>query len=111
MDWRYPVVCLAPGGALVWQHRLPAPAITLAATPDGGVIAAASASAQRWHDYQRWYDLSAETFVRCLGPDGQARWTWNAHGPLTHQPVVGPDGIVYVGSEQRLHALRVDSAG
>jgi hypothetical protein len=111
MDWRYPVVCLAPGGATVWQHLLPARATTLAATPDGGVVAAASASTQRWQDYQRWYDLSAETFVRCLGPDGRARWTWHAHGPLTHQPVVGPEGIAYVGSEQRLHALRVDSTG
>jgi hypothetical protein len=105
MDWRYPIVSFEPDGRRLWEHPLPAKAIALAPAPGGNLIAAASPTATRWRDYQQWYDLSGETFVRCIGPDGTARWTWHAPGPLTHLPVVGPDGVVYVGCDQRLWAF------
>jgi hypothetical protein len=107
MRWEYPVVAMEPGGALVWEHRLAARADVLVAAPGGNLIVAASPSVKRWHDYSRWYDLSAQTFVRCLGPDGAVRWTWHPPGPITHFPVVGPDATVLVGCGERLWAFAV----
>jgi hypothetical protein len=109
LEWEYPVVAIEPGGVLAWEHRLPAPALSLVSTPGGNLIAAASPSFKRWSDYHEWYDLSAEMFVRCLGPDGRALWTWYAPGPLTHLPVVSATGIVYVGCDNRLWAFAADA--
>ncbi|WP_275408287.1 PQQ-binding-like beta-propeller repeat protein [Planosporangium flavigriseum] len=102
----HPVVAIEPGGAEAWRHGLVARAVSLCPTPNGNLIVASSPEPKRWRDYHKWYDLSAETFVRCLGPDGSERWTWYAPGLLTHLPVVTPTGTVYVGSEQRLWALQ-----
>jgi len=104
-EWEYPVVAMEPDGRRLWEHLFPAKPRGLMSAPDGGVVVALSPTIKRWRDYHKWYDLSGETFVRYLNPDGTARWTWHLPGPLTHEPVVGADGIVYVGSEGRLWAL------
>lgn len=108
MDWRYLVVSTEPDGRRLWEHRLPAEPIQLDAAPGGNLIATATATARRWRDYGPYYSetLGRETFVRCINPDGTARWTWHAHGPITHPPVIDSDGTVYVGAEQRLWAFR-----
>lgn len=107
MDWRYLVVSYDPDGRRLWEHRLPAEPIQLDAAPGGNLIATATASATRWRDYEPYYSVTLvrETFLRCISPDGTARWTWHAHGPITHLPVVASDGTVYVGAEQRLWAF------
>ena len=106
LQWRYLIVSSEPDGRRLWEHRLPAEPIQLAAAPGGHLIAAATATAKRWRDYGPYYkDLSDETFVRCIGPDGTARWTWHANGPITHPPVVDSDGTIYVGAEQKIWAL------
>jgi hypothetical protein len=107
MDWRFPIVCMAPDGAVVWQHLLTAKALTLDAAPRGNLIATTSPTYKRWRDYSEWYDMSRECFVRCIAPDGSARWTWHGHGPLTHLSEVSADGTVYVGCDGELWALPV----
>jgi hypothetical protein len=105
MRWEYPVVAIEPDGIRAWEHRLPARASHVTPAPGGQLIVTASPSRKRWNDYHQWCDLSAETFVRSVGPDGAERWTWYAPGPVTHLPVVSPSGTVYVGCDKRLWAL------
>lgn len=104
-QWEYPPVAFEPGGGRAWEHRMVAQALSLSPAPDGNLIVSSSPTMKRLQAYHQWYDLSGETFVRCLGPDGATRWTGYAPGPITHHPVVAPDGTVYVGSDQRLWAL------
>jgi hypothetical protein len=104
LEDEYSVVATDEAGRLVWEHRLHAPPTALAAGSAGTTIVAGSPSQRRWDDYHRRQDLSADTYVRCLGPDGLARWTWFAPGTQS-QPMIGPDGTVYIVSESRLFAL------
>jgi hypothetical protein len=105
LRWEHPVVAIGPDGAPAWEHRLAAEATALTPTFDGSVIVAASPTAQRWNDYHHWYDLTTETFVRCLDFEGTERWAWHPPAPITHRPVVSHDGTVYVGSDNRLWAF------
>ncbi|MBO0808069.1 MAG: hypothetical protein J2P32_07185 [Actinobacteria bacterium] len=105
MDWRYPIRCFESDGRELWEHRLPTEPIHLSAAPNGNFITAASATATRWEKYGQWFDLSQETFVRCLNPDGTERWTWRASGPITQEPAIGADGTIYVGAERKLWAF------
>ncbi|AEH07792.1 hypothetical protein FsymDg_0220 [Candidatus Protofrankia datiscae] len=109
MEWNWQVIMLDLGGTPLWRHQLHAPPLCLVPGPGGTLLVIASPSRKQWDDYHKWHDLSDQTFVRCLEPDGSARWTWYAPGPISHLPVVSPDGIVYVGSERRLWTLTVAS--
>ncbi len=105
MDWRWSVVMLDSAGSQLWEHRLHAPPLRLVPGANHTLIVSGTPSRQRWNDYHRWQDLSKDIYVRCLGADGTERWTWYGPGPLSNHPLVGPDGVVYVGSEGRLWAL------
>src|SRR6266498_1371637 len=99
MDYRWTIGLLSAEGAEQWRHTLHAKPQTMVGGRDGGVAVAASPSRKRWDDYHRWQDLSAQTFVRYLTPAGRERWTWYAPGPISHYPLVAPDGTVFVASE------------
>jgi hypothetical protein len=105
MEYVYPVRMLGSDGTTIWDHRLPARGRSLASTPDGGVVAGASPTARVWREYGAWQDLSRQTFARLIGPAGAEVWTWYAPGLISHAPLAGPGGAVYVGSEGRLFAL------
>jgi hypothetical protein len=105
MDWQWSVVMLDSSGSRLWEHRLHAPPLWLARAADDTLIVSGTPTRKRWADYGKWQDLSKDAYVRCLNADGTQRWTWYGPGPLTNHPVVGPDGVVYVGSEGRLWAL------
>ncbi len=105
MDYRWTIGLLSAEGAEQWRHTLHAKPQTMVGGRDGGVAVAASPSRKRWDDYHRWQDLSAQTFVRYLTPAGRERWTWYAPGPISHYPLVAPDGTVFVASEGKLFAL------
>jgi len=107
MEWEYEVVAFESGRPWLWEHRMPAEAVGLQPAPDGGVVALANPSATVWRDYQQWYDMSSRILVRSIGPDGGTRWSWHAHTPVTHGPLVTADGIVYVGCAERLWAFPV----
>jgi hypothetical protein len=105
LEWQHSVVVLDPAGRQLWEHRMPAEPAALTAGTAGSLIAAATPSRTRWEQYHQWQDLSSETFVRCLDPDATIRWTWSPPSWISHHPVVGPDGVVYVGSAGTLWAL------
>jgi hypothetical protein len=105
MDYRWTIGLLNAQGTEEWRHTLHAKPQTMVAGPDGGVAVAASPSRKRWDDYHRWQDLSAQAFVRYLTPAGSERWTWYAPGPISHYPLIAPDGTVLVASEGKLFAL------
>ncbi|HEY7225968.1 MAG TPA: PQQ-binding-like beta-propeller repeat protein [Micromonosporaceae bacterium] len=104
MEFEHSVVGLDETGRQVWQHWLHAPPTALLPGSGGTLFVAGSPSQRRWDDYHRMQDLSAQTYVRCLGPDGSPRWTWFAPGPQS-QPQLGPDGTVYVVSQDTLYGL------
>jgi outer membrane protein assembly factor BamB len=95
LEYDYSVVCLDETGNPLWEHRLDAPPKSLLTGVGDAIFVAATPSHRRWNDYHHYLDLSDETFIRCLGPDGTPRWTWFAPGPLG-QPRLGPDGSVHV---------------
>lgn len=105
MDWQWSVALLDPAGASLWEHRLHAPPLRLVRGAGDTLVVSGTPTRERWDDYHRWQDLSADTYVRCLGPDGSPLWTWYGPGPLSNHPLVGPDGVIYVGSEGRVWAL------
>jgi outer membrane protein assembly factor BamB len=107
MEWEYQVVAFESGDGRVWEHRMPAPAVALEPAPDGGVVAMAQPGAKVWREYQQWYDMSRQILVRSIDPDGRTRWSWHAHTPITHGPLVTTDGVVYVGCAERLWAFPV----
>jgi hypothetical protein len=104
-EWEWSVVVLDSAGRLSWEHRLPADMKKLTAGRDGRLVIAGTPSRKRWESYHKWYDLSAESYVQSVGNDGRVEWTWPGPGPLTHLPVVGAGGTLYVGSEGKLWAL------
>ncbi|MGN9913734.1 outer membrane protein assembly factor BamB family protein [Phytohabitans sp. LJ34] len=107
MKLEYQVVAFESGEGCVWEHRMPAEAAALEPAPDGGVVAMAQPSSTVWRDYRQWYDMSDQTLVRSIDPEGRTRWSWHAHTPITHGPLVTPDGLVYVGCAERLWAFPV----
>jgi hypothetical protein len=107
MVWEYTVVAFESGEERVWEHRMPADAVYLEPAPDGGVVATANPSTTVWRDYSQWYDMSPQTLVRSIDPEGGTRWSWHAHTRITHGPLVTADGLVYVGCAERLWAFPV----
>jgi hypothetical protein len=107
MEWEYLVVAFESGRPWIWENRMPAPAVYLEPAPDGGVVATANPSTTVWRDYSQWYDMSPQTLVRSIDPEGGTRWSWHAHTRITHGPLVTADGIVYVGCAERLWAFPV----
>jgi hypothetical protein len=107
LEREYQVVAFESGDGRVWEHLMPAEAVSLKAAPDGGVVALAQPSATVWRDYQQWHDMSQWILVRSIDPDGGTRWSWHAHTLITHGPLVTPDGLVYVGCAERLWAFPV----
>jgi hypothetical protein len=105
LEWESSVVLLDESGRELWERSLPVEPGRLMASPDGTLVVSASPSRSRWDQYHQWQDLSREAFVQWLEPSGARRWTWYAPGPLSHLPVIRPDGVVYVGSDGRLWAL------
>jgi hypothetical protein len=105
MNYRFPVVCIEPGGRQLWSHPLEAKAIALRVAPQGALIATANPTAKRWRDYSAYYDLARETFVCCIPADGSERWIVHSKTPWTHLPVVSAGGTVYVASNQQLLAF------
>jgi hypothetical protein len=105
LAYEHTIVLIGADGQTRWEHRLaPEPAAVAAATT--GLIISATPTEERWQQYSRWQDLSPQTLVRSVGPDGSTRWTWHPPGAITNHPRVGPDGTVYVGATGRLWALR-----
>lgn len=105
MEWQWSVVMLDDAGEPAWEHWLPTEPAGVLPGEGGTLIVAGTPTSRRWEAYGRWQDLSRDTYVRCLGPGGDGRWTWYAPGPQTHLPRRGRDGLVYVGSQGRLWAL------
>jgi hypothetical protein len=103
--WRWMVVLVDPVGPVRWAHRLSAEPFALVAAGSGRVAAMCSPPLGRWQRYQGWYDLSGDCFVRCVGADGAALWTWYPPVPLTFRPAAGADGTVLVGGPGRIWAL------
>lgn len=107
LEWEYLVVAFESGRPWIWENRMPAEAVHLEPTPDGGVVALAQPSSTVWRDYRQWYEMSDQTLVRSIDPAGRTRWSWHAYTPITHGPLVTPDGVVYVGCAERLWAFPV----
>jgi hypothetical protein len=105
LEYEWPVQALDPHGRLAWEHPLHTEIADIAAKADGGLIVSATPSQWQWDTYHKWQDMSANTLVRSLDADGRQLWTWYAPGPLTHLPIVGSTGTVYVGTKGKLWAL------
>lgn len=104
--WRWMVVLVDRSDTVLWSHRLGVePAAVLAGGP-GRVLVQCSPSLRRWRDYQGWYDLADECFLRCLGDEGRELWTWPAPAPLVYRPAVDADGAALVAAPGRLWAVR-----
>ncbi|HLT11964.1 MAG TPA: PQQ-binding-like beta-propeller repeat protein [Micromonosporaceae bacterium] len=101
--WRVVAVDLA--GRLRWSHELSAQPRALLPAGAGHTVVVCSPTLEQWRSYHRWYDLSDQCAVRVLDAGGDAAWGWDAPGPLTARPAVGPDGTVYVAGPDRLWAI------
>lgn len=107
LEWEHLVVAFESGRPWIWEHRMPVPPVVLEPAPDGGVVALANPDVTLWRKYSQWYDMSPQIMVRSIDPEGRTRWSWHAHTPITHGPLVTPDGVVYVGCAERLWAFPV----
>jgi outer membrane protein assembly factor BamB len=45
------------------------------------------------------YAGSREGFIRCFDADGSLLWSYETGGPVTGAPAIGPDGTLYIGSD------------
>jgi hypothetical protein len=105
MEWEWSLVLLDSAGNRLWEHRLPTEPTSVVPGADGTVIVSSTLTRKRWEDYHKWQDLSKDNYVRCLAPDGTARWTWYAPAWLSHLPRIGSDGFLYTGSAGRMWIL------
>jgi outer membrane protein assembly factor BamB len=105
LEYEWSVVVLDLAGLTLWAHRLHAPPLRFVSGANGTLIVSGTPTRKIWDAYGRWQDLSKDPYVRCLAADGTPLWTWYGPGPLTSGPLVGPDGMIYVGSQGRVWAL------
>jgi len=103
--WHWSVRAIRLDGSPVWEYDLETKPRGIKADAAGNVLVWSSTTAKRWKQYHPWYDMARECVVYAISATGQKLWTWQAPGPLTHAPVIGARGEVYVGSEGRLWAL------
>jgi hypothetical protein len=55
---------------------------------------------------------SLDKNLYAVNPDGTQKWAFTTGGPINSSPALGPDGTVYVGSDDgKLYAVYSDSPG
>jgi hypothetical protein len=102
-EWN--VVRLGPDGRVRWTHPIPAEPRTLLVDDTEQVFVVSSPSLERWRKYHHWYDLSGDSFIRCVGPSGDPRWAWHPAVPLTYPATLRGPGRILIGAPGRLWAL------
>ena len=54
---------------------------------------------------------SEDDRLYALEPDGRLRWSVELGGDVDSSPLIGPDGTIYVGADdKKLYALRVPAS-
>jgi hypothetical protein len=96
-------------GTCLWTHLSRSPACSIIADAEGKVFVACSPTLERWeryrHDPVPEQHMRSRSFVRCPGPDGEVRYTWQAPMPYRSRLAMGAAGEVLVTAEGGLWAI------
>ena len=102
--WQHGIMLLNLDGTTLWRRGTQSEVRVIVSDATGKLVLASSPLPEIWDTYNPVQSLAGDSYVECIGSDGESLWRWNAPGPITSTLAIGID-CLYVIVDGNLYCI------